>query len=142
MEATKFVLRNEEVRQRLLMTILELPLVGGDGPLKPFQVVISQYKRDRSLEQNARAWALHNAAAKFLGDDADVLHHIACKQYLGVRVLERGGKVWEIVNTTTKYYDPETMTTRTLTVDEMGDFMTRLERTYITMGVPTGVSSE
>ena len=140
MGAAKFIIRSEEVRQRVLMTILELPLVDGDGPIKPFQVVISQYKRDRSLEQNARVWALHNIAAKFLGDDADILHHIACKQYLGVRVVERGGKTWEMVNSTTNYYDPETMTTRKLTVEEMGDFMTRLERTYISMGVPTGTS--
>lgn len=145
MEAAKFVIRSEEIRQRALLTILELPTVDGDGPYLPFEVVIRPHKRDRSLEQNARVWALHNAAAKHTGEDVDVLHHIACKSYLGVRVIERKGvdnfvNSWEIVNTTTNFYDPETMTTRKLNVAEMGDFMTKLERTYISMGVPTGVS--
>ena len=140
MEAAKFVIRNEDVRQRALMTILELPTVDGDGPMHPFEVVIRPHKKDRTLEQNARVFALHNAAARHTGEDVDVLHHIACKTYLGVRVIERQGKQWEIINTTTNYYDPETMTTRKLNVAEMGDFMTKLERTYISMGVPTGVS--
>lgn len=140
MESAKFILRSEEIRQRALLTILELPMIEGDGPYLPFEVVIRPHKRDRSLEQNARVWALHNAAAKHTGEDVDVLHHIACKSYLGVRVIERHCKVWEIVNTTTNYYDPETMTTRKLNVAEMGDFMTKLERTYIAMGVPKGVS--
>ena len=125
---------------RAMTIISQLPLVDGDGPLHPFEVVIRPHKKDRTLEQNARVFALHNAAAKFTGEDVDVLHHIACKTYLGVRYLNRQGKSWEIVNSTTNYYDPETMTTRKLNVAEMGDFMTKLERTYISMGVPTGVS--
>ena len=139
MEAAKFIIRNEDIRQRALMTLAELPADPEMGePL--FEVVMRPYKKDRTLEQNARVFALHNAAARHTGEDVDVLHHIACKSYLGVRVIERQGKVWEIVNTTTNYYDPETMTTRKLNVAEMGDFMTKLERTYISMGVPTGVS--
>ena len=136
MEAAKLILRNEDVRTRALTILLELPL----EPI--FEVVIKPYKRDRSAEQNARLWALHNAAAKHTGDDANLLHMICCEMFLGKRTVERGGKAWDIVNTTTNYYDPETMTTRKLNVSEMKDFMERVERNYIMMGVPTGVSSE
>lgn len=129
----KFILKNEDIRQRAVSHLLDLTF----DP--PFEVVIRPYKKDRSLEQNARMWALHRAAAEHTGEDDYVLHAIACRMLLGVREVARHARVWEIPNSTTEYFDPEIMKTRKLSVQEMSDFMERLERLYVEQGVPTSL---
>lgn len=66
------------------------------------EVSFKPFKRDRSLEQNARYWSILNNAAAQIGVDSNSLHQEAKYTYLGYREIEIAGNPVIILNSTTK----------------------------------------
>lgn len=135
-KAIKFVLKSEDIMARAIEEIRLLPVTG-----KPYyEVIVREHKVDRSLDQNALLWSLHQAASESLGESPVVLHAYMCAQFLGTMTFEPFDLDDPIVvpNTTTHYWDPHTQKHRKLTVQEMADFITNVEAVYNQNGVPTG----
>lgn len=124
----KFVIRDNVIRRYVVDFISELPL----EPDIP-EVVIRPYRKDRSLEQNDRLWALHTAAATEFGSDPETLHYFCCARFLGRHhILDpTSGEVALIPNTTTRFWDIDLNEHRRLTVSEFATFMTQVEELYI-----------
>jgi hypothetical protein len=123
----RFILRDEEVKQRALLLLLDLP-VGEGEPL--FEVVLRQYHKDRSLEQNARLWAMHQAASKETGTPAPELHMLMCSAFLGWKEYDGVGEKIRAPITTTS--GPEG---KKLTVKEMAKFISEVEEFYVSRGI-------
>lgn len=66
------------------------------------EVLLRPYKRDRSLEQNARYWGILNNAAVQLGVESNSLHQEAKYTFLGYREMEVNGHPIVILNSTTR----------------------------------------
>lgn len=129
----KFVLRDSDVRERAMMAVLDAPI---SDP--PYEVVIREHKSDRSLEQNARLWAMHQAASVQLGEDVTVLHAYMCQRFLGGGMYKIRNETVLIANTTTHFYDADTGEFRKLTIKEMGAFMQQVEDMYRSLDVDVG----
>jgi hypothetical protein len=76
MQERRFVISSESVRRNVAAFIAKLPLE------KPVEVFVRDYVEKRSLEANARLWALHSKAAEFVGCSAEDMHEeMLCKFY-------------------------------------------------------------
>lgn len=69
------VVRNERHRRYMADHILTLP--------PPFEVSIKECQAQRTLQQNARLWALHTEAARVTGYSAEEMHEFALCRHFG-----------------------------------------------------------
>lgn len=122
---SRFILRDEKIRQLALLALLELKI--GD-PLT--EVVIRPYRKDRSLEQNAFMWRMHQAASQEIGHTVDELHYYCCARFLGVKAIMINDKFLSVPYTTT--CGPEG---KKLNVAEMNKFLIEVETFYVSQGV-------
>lgn len=74
-----YVVRDAALRRRVAQLIDGLDLG------KPWSVDVKPYRKVRSLEQNARLWLLHTAAANFTGHTPEEMHEEALCQHYGYR---------------------------------------------------------
>ncbi len=121
----KFILRDEKIRQLALLALLELKI--GD-PLA--EVVIRPYRKDRSLEQNAFMWRMHQVASQEIGHSVDELHYYCCARFLGTKAIMINDKFLSVPYTTT--CGPEG---KKLNVAEMNKFLIEVETFYVAQGV-------
>ena len=121
----RFILRSESVRQVALLALLEAPI---DDPL--VEVTMRPYRKDRSLEQNAYMWRLHQAASELIGHTVDELHYYCCTRFLGIKAVMIDDKFISVPYTTTCGPDG-----KKLTVPEMAKFITEVEAFYASQGV-------
>ena len=117
----KFILRTQDIQQRASRAVVN---VDPFGPL--MEVTIKEYRKDRSLEQNAYLWAMHQAASEELGYTAGEMHVYCCRESLGTRMVL--GQ--EEVVTTTCGWDGEK-----LNVADIAKFITEVEAMYISLGI-------
>lgn len=76
MTERRFVLHNDFVRVNVLAFLKKLDLE------RPLEVIVRPFIAKRTLEQNARLWALHTKAAEFVGCSAEDMHEdMLCKFY-------------------------------------------------------------
>jgi hypothetical protein len=62
----------------------------------PFQVEIGDIRRQRTLSQNSRLWALHSLAAKETGYSPDELHELMLAKFFGTKEIEIAGHYWKV----------------------------------------------
>lgn len=95
----KLVINSEEVRNRALTIIKGLPLT----PVQ--EVVIREYKKDRSLEQNALYWRWLTVIGNELGETKEDLHERYKSKFL-VHIYERDDPEYaETVQTLRNLYE-------------------------------------
>jgi len=82
MQERRFILRGEEIRVNLIAFLQKIAL----APV--IEVIVREFVDKRTVDQNARLWLLHTAAAKFVGCTAEDMHEdMLCKIY-GYREVE------------------------------------------------------
>ena len=123
----RYILRNKEIRQRAMSEVLKLTL---DPSLPPWEVTIREHRKDRSLEQNAYMWRLHQAASEEIGHSVDELHHYCCARFLGVKAVMINDRFLNVPYTTTCGPDG-----KKLTVSAMAKFITECEVFYVEQGI-------
>lgn len=107
----QFVLPNGQ--QALLDTLAQL------DPKKKYRVIVSLYKRARSLGMNAAHWAgVITPMAEFIGDSPEEVHRDLCGLYFGWVETKWGGR--KPRRTTTHNEDGER---DVLNWEEMSNFM-------------------
>jgi hypothetical protein len=82
MQERRFVIGSESVRQNVAAFIAKLPFD------KPVLVVVGDYFPRRTLEQNARLWALHTAAGNFVGCTAEEMHEDMLRMVYGYKEVK------------------------------------------------------
>lgn len=76
MNERRFVLHSEFILTNLIAFLRKIDFAA------PMEVIVRPYVERRSLEQNARLWALHTKAAEFVGCSAEDMHEdMLCKVY-------------------------------------------------------------
>ena len=85
---------------------------------RPLQIVVTEYRKARSSEQNRRSWALLNQISAEAWIDgkqfsADAWHEYAKRKFIGVEETPGGGSVG--------------ISTTTLSVQDFATYMTRVE---------------
>jgi hypothetical protein len=112
MKPQPLIVRDEVMRARVLKLVMSLDLT------KPWLVTVEQYRKRRSLSQNALLWKWHGEVIKAVGEhtgmDAEDLHEFFKRKFLTPRIVELNGEIVE------RY------TTTKLTTVEMSEFMTRI----------------
>lgn len=83
----RFVIGSEAVRRNVSAFIGKLPFE------KPVEVIVRDFVEKRSLEQNARLWALHARAAEFTGHSSEEMHEFALMRHFGTKEISVGGMV-------------------------------------------------
>jgi hypothetical protein len=78
----RFVIGSESVRQNVAAFIAKLPCD------KPVEVLVRDYMEKRTLEQNARLWALHTAAGNFVGCTAEEMHEDMLRMVYGYKEVK------------------------------------------------------
>lgn len=78
-----FVVRNEKHREYAAAHILSLE--------PPFEFQVKPCLPQRTLQQNARLWALHTEAARITGYSAEEMHEFALCRHFGSREIECAG---------------------------------------------------
>ena len=91
-----FIISSHDIAARAAETILNLP----DSPLH--EVIVRPYKGKRSTDQNARLWALHQAAAHHTGYSAEEMHEFCKSRFLGAREVKVGDQAWTIPMSSSK----------------------------------------
>lgn len=93
-----FRLVHETARISALACIRDLPI----NTRKPLVIVVDEEKAKRSLDQNARYWALLGQASQTTGEESESLHY-ACKcRFLGYKEIEIEGQVFRVASSTAK----------------------------------------
>lgn len=117
MSDIRIILRSESDWNRLRSTFSEVR----NAPLL-YEVVVREVRAKRSIEQNARYWALLNAIADFVEDENSKLyspetwHEYFKTRFIGKDVILVDGEPELIAKSTTK-----------LTIMEFGDYMQEVE---------------
>ena len=75
------ILRDDRIWNRALIELERIRFVRVANPL--YEVIIREYKKNRSLEANARLWALHEAASKHTGYTPEDMHQLCKAKFLG-----------------------------------------------------------
>jgi hypothetical protein len=75
----RFIIGSESVRRNVSAFIAKLPFE------KPVEVFVRDYIEKRSLEQNARLWALHSKAGDFVGCTAEEMHEDMLRMVYGYK---------------------------------------------------------
>lgn len=76
MEARKFILRSEFVRNHLIEFLQRLDIS------TLMEVTVKAFEEKRSNPQNNRLWLLHTAAARFVGCSPEDMHEeMLCKMF-------------------------------------------------------------
>lgn len=116
MEPRKFILRNDFVRTHLVTFLQKLDLT------RVLEVTIKVHQDKRSNSQNARLWALHAAAGRFVGCSAEDMHEdMLCKFFGFTEVKMPSG-----------YTKREPLKRSSqLGKKEFGEFMEQVEAFYI-----------
>lgn len=111
-----FVLRNPAHRSVCIEQLCELDLS------QPWEVTVKPYKKKRSVDQNARYWAILQAIAKQLPDETgkfysvETWHRYMKQTFLGVDTV--------VVDGDAKLIEKPS---RKLNVVEFNDYMTQVE---------------
>lgn len=93
-------------------------------PKLKIQVTVGDYKRNRSLEQNDRLWAMYKIIGDELGYTKDEIHSLMRYKFLGMDKKEVAGEIIEELPSTTK-----------LKVGDMIDYQDDIERWANGMGI-------
>ena len=93
-------------------------------PKLKIQVTVGDYKRNRSLEQNDRLWAMYKIIGDELGYTKDEIHSLMRYKFLGMDKKEVAGEIIEELPSTTK-----------LKVGDMIDYQDDIERWASGMGI-------
>jgi hypothetical protein len=93
-----FILRNADVRDRLIERLMMLKL---DTP-EPWAVFIAPHKQIRTLEANAKYWSVVNAICKATGHSKNVIHTYLKKTALGIELAEVRGQTFEVIRSSAK----------------------------------------
>lgn len=126
--SAKFIIRSEGILAEAMAALCSLDIVADT-----YEVEIKPHRRDRSLEQNDFMWALHREAAKHTGHAAEELHAYCCARFLGTRQMKLAdGRVVEVPYSTTNGPSGK----KRLTVEEMTEFLDRINALYAELGVP------
>lgn len=80
----RFVLHSEFIRKNVLAFLAKISIE------KPVEVLVRPYYEKRSLEQNARLWALHSLAAQHTGHSAEEMHEFALMRHFGTKEIGVG----------------------------------------------------
>lgn len=107
--ASRWIIAGDANRDNVLRFIAKL------SSRKKWQVTVSEYRRNRSLEQNALYHKWVGMIAAETGHAHDEVHEHCKAKFLPPRFVEISGEVHEIRPTTTK-----------LKVDEMSGYMDRV----------------
>ena len=124
MDKVKFVLRSPEILGRCLGKIEAMffaPNTESD-----LEVVIQEYKTNRSTEQNNRYWMLLRKFSEETGHSVDELHEIFKRGILGSEMIK---------NPITGEEHVATKGTSSLSVDEFLQYMQRVEQQMAEYGV-------
>lgn len=78
----RFVIRDANIRAHVAAFIAK---VKGE-PL--MEVIVRPYVEKRSNDQNSRLWALHTAAARFVGCSAEDMHEEMLSKFYGYREVK------------------------------------------------------
>ena len=117
-QSRTFILRDDAIRQRAADAVLSCPV----SAEQPLQVVIGQYKRKRSLAQNALMWMwidairlhiLDSTGQRFSKED---VHKWLADEFLPSSVVEINGRAKRVRAHTSE-----------LSVGEMRDYLDRLD---------------
>lgn len=82
----KYIL-NAATRSKVLDAISRL------HPAKPWEIEVNPYVPLRTLEQNARLWALHTKASEVTGYTPEEMHELALGRFFGVKRMQLGDEV-------------------------------------------------
>lgn len=88
---------------------------------KDWVITIEPFRKKRSLNANARLWALHGLAAEVTGYAVEELHELMLKRHFGTKEVEVGGVVME--------FPAKRSSVRN--VKEFAEFMESVESFYI-----------
>lgn len=85
-------------------------------PTVRYTVKVTEYKSQRSIDQNSRLWSLYTDLGRYIGHSPDEVHQLMGYKFL--RELKSiNGEQYENIKSTTK-----------LKVDEMTEYMEAIER--------------
>jgi hypothetical protein len=93
-----YILRNADVREHAIERIRMLNLQTPE----PWAIYIAPYKRIRTLEANAKYWALVDEICDALGHSRNVVHTFLKKEAWGVDVVEINGQTVEVIKSSAK----------------------------------------
>lgn len=82
-ESRSFAIEKVEQRDRLLSFLGKRDV--------PFQCDIGPIRKQRTLSQNNRLWALHTLASKETGYTPEELHELMLCKFFGTKEIELGG---------------------------------------------------
>ena len=93
-----------------------------------YECIIKEYKSTRSIEQNARLWALHQKASDATGHSAGEMHEICLFNFFGAKSIGInksigvGYQTWDVPNRRSSK----------LNTKEFAEFMEKVEAFYAT----------
>jgi hypothetical protein len=110
-EGTRYVVRTDQARAHVIARLAYLNLAH-----QTWEVLIRPFRPTRSLEQNARYWALVSAVATETGHTPEEIHEVAKARLLGLESVEAFG---------IRVDKPRS--SAALKVGDFADYMTRFE---------------
>lgn len=110
MRQPTFIIRDQAIRERAVAFLNQLDLS------KPWQLVVTPLKRNRSLQQNNLYWGWLGIVAQDTGNSTDDIHEWLKHRFLAPSFVTVNGETQEIRRSTTK-----------LNTKEMSDYMTQVE---------------
>lgn len=96
-QPVRLVMGSEKARQHIVDVIAALNL-----EKCPWQISISPYKRNRSLEQNNLLWLWYGVIAGETGHTSEEIHEYVKLKFLDPVLVDIGGEVREVRRSTTK----------------------------------------
>ena len=122
------ILRSDNDWNILLSLIAELKPSTYQGPL--MEVLICEYKKDRSDQQNSFYWSMVvEPFAAHTGNTKNEMHDILLKEVFGTKRIEFNGKIYEVPNRRTT--SPERMNKQ-----EFSEYIEHCTRLAVENGVP------
>lgn len=115
----KFVLSSPAVRDRAQAFVGELPISD-----RPLEVVIRQHHSKRSLDQNARYFAILAIIGAELGYGSEELHEAFKREFLPHRTIMLGNQQHVVSASSAR-----------LTVRDFGEYMDRIEAWAAQQGI-------
>jgi len=117
----RFIIRPEN-RETVSNSIREyLEMLNID---KPQEIIVREYKKNRSANQNSLLWKWYGCISQELGYNKDEIHDLMRYKFLGMRAKEVAGQRIEYLPSTTK-----------LKVGEMAEYMEAISRFAAELGI-------
>jgi hypothetical protein len=110
MSQPTFIIRDPAIRERAVAFLNQLDLS------KPWQLVVTPFKRNRSLQQNNLYWGWIGMIAQETGNGNEDIHEWLKRRFLAPSFVTVGNETQEIRRSTTK-----------LNTKEMSEYMAQVE---------------